>query len=477
MRKLAVILHADVVGSTRLVQRNETIAHDRMQRAFHQFSEILRAYGGVVREIRGDALLAEFSRASDAVLAAVSAQMSNTVRNAALDGDIRPALRVGIALGEVVIADDTITGPGVVLAQRLEQFAPAGGLCISAAVHEATPDRFPFTYTNLGTQDAKGFDEPVQAYTVTLQPGESVPPPESATDLLTHQTGRTKRAWIAGVVTLCIAIGAVLAWLEPWRPKEEPASIDNMAFPLPDEPSIAVLPFSNLSNDPEHEYFSDGLTANVITSLSQLPNVVVIARDSMLNYRDRPAEIRHVAEELGIRYVLNGSFQRTAERVRVYAQLIDALTGQHLWAGRFDNPWSDIFILQDDITENIVSALEVKLTEDQKARLALRYTNSTEAFEYFLRAQSLYFRYTRGDNFQARELYLRAIEVDPDFARAYSGVSLTYDQDYHRGPTEKALQLGMQYARDPAATAPLPAAQAAALPDHHVPHLQRGRMV
>jgi TolB-like protein/class 3 adenylate cyclase len=443
--KLAVILHADVAGSTALVQQDKELAHERIQDTFQRFSDTIEKYQGHVVELRGDALLAEFERASDAVSAALSFQSDHAYHNSRLKDDLRPTVRVGIAMGEVIVADSTVTGAGVVQAQRIEQLAEPGGVCITAAIHEALSKRLPFDFGNLGEQVLKGFDHLVHVYQVELRPGESMPPPQQKS-----KNETSLKHWnpmVAAALFVLVIIGGFTYWSINSVPREEPASVDNMAFPLPEVPSIAILPFSNLSGDPEQEYFSDGLTANVITTLSQLPDVVVIARDSMLNYRDRPAKIRYVAEELGIRYVLDGSFQRTNERVRVHVQLIDALTGKHLWADRFDKPWTDIFVLQDTITENIVSALEIKLTEEQKARLAAQYTNSIQAYEYFLRGQLLFFRYTREDNLEARQLYLQAIELDPDFARAYGAVSLTYDQDYHRDPNDQSMALGLRYAR------------------------------
>ena len=210
-RKLAVILHADVVGSTVLVQQNETLAHERIQAVFHQFSDTIKTYGGVAREIRGDALVAEFERASDAVTAALAFQVLNGETNSTLSDDIQPKLRIGISLGEVVIADNTITGAGVVMAQRLEQLAESGGVVVQGAVSETVPIRMPFEFENLGEQILKGFDQPVRAFTVTLSPGDELPAPEKEVPLQAAET-------------------------------------ENL--PIADRPTIAVLPFTNMSNEP-----------------------------------------------------------------------------------------------------------------------------------------------------------------------------------------------------------------------------------
>ncbi len=226
-RKLAVILHADVVGSTALVQRDEALAHERIQDVFHRFSGTIESYNGHPLELRGDALVAEFNRASDAVQASLAFQAENTRFNATLEDEVQPTLRVGISLGEVVIADNTITGEGIVLAQRLEQLASAGGVCIQGAVYEAVPGRLPFDYESLGEQELKGFSEPVRAYAVSLKPGGAIPEPEAA------------------------------------------ARLDTLALDLPNKPSIVVLPFTNMSGDREQEYFSDGISEDLTTALSR----------------------------------------------------------------------------------------------------------------------------------------------------------------------------------------------------------------
>jgi adenylate cyclase len=449
-RKLAVILHADVVGSTTLVQQDETLAHNRIQDVFHRFSATIKAYSGLTHELRGDALVAEFDRASDAISAALAFQAGNERFNSALEDDIRPQLRVGISLGEVVIADNTVTGEGVVLAQRLEQLADSGSVCIQGAVHEAAPGRLPYEYESLGEQELKGFTDPVRAFAVRVKPGEAIPAPE-----LHEQSKRLTTTTSA--IALVIIVGVALAWWQPWKPGFEPASLDRMAFALPDKPSIAVLPFDNLSGDPEQEYFADGLTENVISTLSQLPSMFVIARNSTFVYKGQPVKVQQVAEDLGVRYVLEGSFQRSDKRIRVHAQLIDALTGHHLWAERFDRMWTDIFSLQDDITQSIVSALALKLTEEEKAKLARRYTDSVEAYDYFLRGQSSTFRFTDEDNRHARDLFTQAIALDPNFGRAYGGLAMTHAHDYRFGWTNEAvtsLDRALEYAQEGARVNP-----------------------
>ena len=274
LRKLAVILHADVVGSTWLVQQNETLAHNRIQDTFRRFSEMIASYGGIAHEIRGDALVAEFSRPSDAMCAALAFQNDNTARNETLSDDIRPALRVGISLGEVVIADNTVTGAGVVLAQRLEQLAATGGVVAQASVVQSAPGRMPFEYEDLGPQSLKGFEQSVWASQVRLTANEPVPQPE---------------------VDVSRASNDEATQLPP-----------DPALELPEEPSIAVLPFDNMSGDMEQELFSDGIAEDIITALSKADRLFVVARNSSFTYRDAAMDIPQVGQELGVRYCLKG---------------------------------------------------------------------------------------------------------------------------------------------------------------------------
>ena len=428
-RKLAVILHADVVGSTNLVQRDETLAHTRIQEVFHRFSETIELYGGATTELRGDALVAEFSRASDAVCAAVAFQTENGEFNDTIEDDIRPQLRVGIAMGEVVIADNTVTGLGVVLAQRLEQLAEPGGVCIHDAAYETVPKRLPFEYESLGEQEVKGFTEPVRAHAVVLKPGETIAGPERRAE--TVEAVVEKSVWrrvVGGVIVLLILAGGSLAWWQPWKPEFEPASKERMAFPLPDKPSIAVLPFSNMSDDPKQEYFVDGMTEDLITDLSKLSGLFVIARNSTFTYKGKSVKVRQVAEELGVRYVLEGSVRRDGERVRINAQLIDAMTGGHLWAERYDASLSDVFAVQDDVTERIVEALAVELTPQEMQRVGRIGTDSIASYDAYLQGLSFYYRRTPKDNAKAAAHFEQAIELDPGYSVAYTALAKAYLQ-------------------------------------------------
>ncbi len=430
-RKLAVILHADVVGSTTLVQRDESLAHERILDAFHRFSGTIESYDGHPLELRGDALVAEFNRASDAVEASLAFQAENTEFNSTLEDDIRPTLRIGISLGEVVVADNTVTGEGIVLAQRLEQLASAGGVCIQGAVYEAVPGRLPFEYESLGEQELKGFSEPVRTYAVSLKPGEAVPPPEAHAMHGESRPERPKQRWIVvGAMALLVIVGGGLAWLQPWVPREELASIERMAFPLPDKPSIAVLPFANMSDDPKQEYFVDGMTEDLITDLSKLSGLFVIARNSVFTYKGKPVTVQQVAEELGVRYVLEGSVRRAGEHVRINAQLIDATTGGHLWAERYDGSLADVFALQDKVTQKIVSALAINLTKDEETQRGRKETSSPDAYDAFLEGWAHYQHYTRDDFIKAIPHFERALELDPNYGRAHAALAAIYSESW-----------------------------------------------
>ncbi len=425
---LAVILHADVAGSTALVQRDKQLVHERIQNSFRRFSDTIEKYQGRVLELRGDALLAEFKRASDAVSAALSFQVDHAYYIDRLKDDLRPKVRVGIAMGEVIIADNTVTGAGVVQAQRIEQLADPGDVCITAAIQEALSERMPIDLENLGEQVLKGFDYSVQVYRVELRPGESIPPAEKSS-----QSVAPTKTWgllVAVVAIALVVAGSTAYWYQFRVPQEEPASLERMAFPLPDKPSIAVLPFINLSDDPKQEYFVDGMTEDLITDLSKLSGLFVIARNSVFTYKDKPVKVRQVAEELGVRYVLEGSVRRVGDQVRINAQLIDATTGGHLWAERYDGSLQNVFAMQDEVTQKIVTALAVTLTSEEKVQQANRTTDSTEAHDAFLQGWAYYILGTRADLARAKPFFEEAIRLDSGYARAHAALAVVYWDAY-----------------------------------------------
>ena len=404
------------------------------------FGKVITQYHGYVRELRGDALLAEFERASDAVSAALAFQIEQREYNHQLEGSIRPEVRIGIAMGEVVVADDTVTGGGVVLAQRVERLAEPNGLCVTAAIHEALPKRMPFIQASLGEQEFKGFDEQVRVYRVALKPGESIPPPGQTDKPQTFSWTGIPALGAVAIVLVAVIIGAV--WLQPWVPMEEPASVENMALPLPDKPSIAVLPFNNMSDDVQQEYFVDGMTEDLITDLSKLSGLFVIARNSVFTYKDKPVKVRQVAEELGVRYVMEGSVRRVGNQVRINAQLIDATTGGHLWAERYDGSLDDVFALQDQVTGKIVSALQVELTpEEAKGTQGIK-TRNTEAYDEYLKGQEQFHQGTPQNYAESINHFERTIRLDPDFGQAHASLAAVYWNSATKG---WSLKLGLTY--------------------------------
>ena len=421
-RRLVIVLHADVIGSTSLVQLDETLAHERIRDAFRRLAETIRAYGGTLHELRGDALLATFARASDAVSAALTSQLGNVRRNDALEDEIRPEVRIGIAIGEVVIADGTLTGPGVVMAQRIEQLAEPGRICVQGAACETIPRRMPFEYTSLGEQRLKGFDEPVRVYAVDCKPGEEVPGPEQRAPF-----GRlSRRPTLIAAIVAAIVVGGLAVWLKPWQAQLERADPARMAYALPDKPSIAVLPFENLSADAEQAYFSDGVTEDIITDLSKISGLFVIARESSFTYKGKPVEARRIAEELGVRYVLEGSVRRAEDRLRITAKLIDALKGNHIWAERYDRELKDVFALQSEVARQVAKTLAVTLKANENERLFQKYTTSIDAYDVFLRARRTVDAPSEDNIRRGGVLFAQVIELDPTFAGGYAGLSFNY---------------------------------------------------
>ena len=436
--KLAVILHADVASSTQLVQQDEQLAHERIRDAFRRFSDTIGKYHGRVQELRGDALLAEFERASDAVMAALAFQSDHHDHLEKINDDVQPEIRVGIALGEVVIADSTVTGAGVVLAQRVEQLAEPGGLCITSAIHEALPNRMPFSIESLGEQALKGFEEHVRVYQVQLGSGESVPPPQQKSN---RQVSPKNWPRMAVVVVVAMLLAAGIGY---WS---------KGSLPLPDKPSIAVLAFDNLSADPGQEYLSDGISETIITGLSQFPELFVIARQSSFSYKGRAVKAQEIASELGVQYIIEGSVQESDGRVRVTAQLIDALSGHHLWAQQYDRQWEDIFALQDDITQHIIAnigSFEGPLEIASRELVKQKPPSDFKAYDYLLLGRERFFLVTKEENIKARELFQKSIELDPNYGRGHTWLAWTHLVDQVWGWTddpEKSVKLSLEHAQ------------------------------
>ena len=384
-RKLAVILAADVAGYSRLMGADEEATLKTLGTHREVIDGTIARHDGRIFATAGDSVVAEFASPVEAVRAAISIQQELAVRNAGLADGRKMHLRIGINLGDVMVEGENLLGDGVNVAARLEGLAVPGGICVSDMVYQSVEAKLDLAFEDLGAQSVKNIARPVHAYRVVVEPGP-------------------------GAVTV--------PGLQPRR------------SPVTDKPSIAVLPFVNMSADPEQEYFSDGITEDLITDLAKISGLFVVSRNAVFLYKGKAVEPQRVSQELGVRYVLEGSVRKAGDRVRISAQLIDPTTGYHLWAERYDRDLTDIFALQDEITEKIVKALEVKLTEGEQQQVARRYTENLEAYDYFLRGRAYEARATKETNAQAREMFERAIELDPSFAGAYAVLSHTHWRDW-----------------------------------------------
>jgi adenylate cyclase len=415
---LAIILHADVAGSTALVQQDKQLAHERIQDTFRRFSDTIEKYQGHVLELRGDALLAEFKQASDAVTAALSFQADHTYHISRLKDDLWPTIRVGIAMGEVIIADGTVTGAGVVQAQRIEQLADPGGVCITASIHEALSKRMPLDIESLGEKPLKGFDYPVRVYRVELRSGTSIPPPEESSQ---HKSVSKSRRMIVAIVAIALVIaGGAAYWLKPQVPQEEIALAESMAIPSSDKPSIAVLPFTNMSSDAEQEYFADGMTEDLITDISKISGLDVIARNSTFSYKGLNPDVRDVGRDLGVSHVIEGSVRKAGSTIRITIQLINALDGKHIWAERYDRKLRDVFAIQDEVIGQIITALSLKLTPEEKKHIVRRGTVNLHAYDLYMRGRQQESFFNKEGHIEAQHYYEQAIALDPDYAEVWA---------------------------------------------------------
>src|SRR5262249_34886547 len=372
--------------------------------------------GGRVVDAPGDNVLAEFASVVDAVQCAVDIQRELQSRNAELPASRRMRFRIGISLGDVIVEGERLYGDGVNIAARLESLAEGGGICLSGTAYDQIEGKLPLTCEFAGEHTVKNIARPVRVYRLRLDSSE--PPAPSP-------RGVSRALAISAVVIVLVLLGGA-GWVG-WRWLKPPESA---GLPLPDRPSVAVLPFTNLSQDPAQEFFSDGVTEDLITGLSKVSGLFVIARNSVFTYKGRAVQIREVGRDLGVRYVLEGGVQRSGSRVRITAQLVDATTGYHIWAERYDREVRDIFALQDEVSREIVRAMAVKLTEAERTRLGRPPTGVLEAYDLVLRGNEARYRTTREANAEARRLFVQALDLDPNYARAYLGRAWTQLQTW-----------------------------------------------
>src|SRR5271169_4607360 len=388
-RKIAAIFAADVVGYSRLAGADEDriLARLRALRSDLIDPTIAVHHGRVVKRT-GDGALVEFRSVVDAVRCAVEIQNAMVERNAGVPDERRIEFRIGVHLGDVVEeADGDLMGDGVNIAARLEGIAAPGAICLSEDAFRQVRARLDLAVSDLGQTQLKNIAEPMRVYSLAVGlPAEAKP---------------------AAQVRLA---------------EKKPAAAE--------KPSIAILPFQNMSGDPEQDYFADGISEDIITALSKLSQLFVITRNSSFTFKGKNTHVREIGKTLGVRYVLEGSVRKAGNRVRITAQLIDATNDGHLWAERFDRDLTDIFAVQDDVTRQIVDALSVNLAQGDRQRLMTEHTDNIEAFDCYLRGRELWWRHAKAPNSQARELLQRAIELDPNFAPAYAMLAGAHINDY-----------------------------------------------
>src|SRR5262245_43963063 len=440
-RRLAAIFSTDVQGYSRLMGEDEAATVRTITAYRELMTALIQQYRGRVADSPGDNLLAEFASVVEAVQCAVAIQHELRARNAELPPHRRMEFRIGINLGEVMVEGERIYGDGVNIAARLEGLAEAGGLCIAGTVYDQVKTKLSLDYEALGAQTVKNIAEPVRVYRVHLEP-------RAATPAVRPPKRRMAPAWrkvaLAALGLVLLLGGGVTVWQRIFR-QPAPAGVlpseMSAALPLPDKPSMAVLPFANLSGDPAQDYFSDGMTEVLITDLSKVTDLFVIARNSVFTYKGKAVEVSKVGKELGVRYVLEGSVLKAGDKVRITAQLVEAPTAYHLWSERYDRDLQDIFALQDELAQKILLALRVKLTPAEQARFRRAPTGSLEAYDYFLRGRELHRRVTKEANAQAQQMFEHAISLDPQYAAAYAALGLSRFMAWRNGwPPQSALE-------------------------------------
>jgi adenylate cyclase len=429
-RKLTALFSADVEGYSRLMGDDEIATIRTLTEYREVMTAFIQVFRGAIVDSPGDNLLAEFASAIDAVQGAVEIQRELKTRNTALPPHRKMEFRIGINVGDVVVEGQRLYGDGVNIAARLEGLAEGGGICISGAVYDQVENKLSLEYEYLGEQAVKNITKPVRAYWVRLETHTLAPAVSGKNPVKPRHRQR-----IALAVAMLLLVGAGTVVIKslfspsvslPVITPSEPAS----ALESSDKPAIVVLPFTNMSGDQAQDYFSDGISEDLITDLSKLSGLLVISRHSSFTYKGKAVKVEDVGRELGVRYVVEGSVRKGGDKVRITTQLVDVTTGGHLWAERYDRDLTDIFPLQDEITQHIVLALKVKLTQEEQARFRRAPTDDLQAYDFVLRGWDAFFRHTKETNAQARQMFEKAIELDPEYAGAYAFLSLTYFQEW-----------------------------------------------
>jgi len=450
-RKLAAVLSAGAVEYGRLMGENEARTLQTLKGHRQAMCSLVEKHQGRVVDTRGGDLLAEFASVVDALECAVEIQKELKGRNEELPKERRMPFRIGIHLGDVIEEEGKIYGDGVNVAALLDSLADAGGICVSRSAHDQVKNKVDVGYQSLGGHSVENIDEPVQVYRVVLEPG-------AAGMMIGKIWYRMKRwqRWQKVVVTLAVATFQVFLGLAVKNYFDHAGSspgiftffMEKAALPLPDKPSIAVLPFENMTGDPKQEYFTDGFTEEIITSLSKISSLFVISRNSSFTYKGKPVKLKKVSKELGVRYVLEGSIQKSGDRVRINAQLIDAISDQHLWAEHYDRDMKDIFSLQDEIIFKILTALQVNLTSGEQARVWAKGTKNLEAYLKLMQARENINVGNVAGTARARQLIEETIALDPQYAEAYMLMGYTHVQDFLAGASKfpkESLTQGIEW--------------------------------
>ena len=429
-RKLAAILSADVQGYSRLMGDDERATVETITAYRKVMTDLIQEHHGRVVDAKGDNVLAEFPSVVDAIQCAVEIQKELKVKNADLPEHRRMEFRIGINLGDVIEEEETIYGDGVNIAARLESLAEGGGICISGTAFDQIGKKVPLGYEFLGEQTVKNIEKPIRAYKALVEP-------EAVGKVIGEKRRLKKWHWAAIVLgvllVLLVGVGAVIWDIYFRLPDVKRLPEEKRELKLPEGPSVAVLPFDNMSGDPDQDYFSDGLTENIITGLSTVPQLFVIARNSTFFYKGKAVKVQEVAKELGVQYVVEGSVQKSNDRVRITAQLIDAKSGRHVWAEHYDRELKDIFDLQDEITIKILKALRLNLTDGMKVQEVDRYPCSLEAFMKMMKALGYMYRGNKEGNALARQEADQAIVLAPEHPLPYAIVALTHVNDLVSG--------------------------------------------
>ena len=440
-RKLTAILSADVKGYSRLMGEDEDATVHTLKAYRELIGNLIHKYHGRVVDSPGDNILSEFVSVVDALRSAVAIQEELKAENTELPENRRMEFRIGINLGDVIEDEGRIYGDGVNIAARIEGLSQSGGICISRTAYDHVKNKLTLGYEYIGEHAVKNIADPVKVYRVLMEP-------EAAGKVIGEKRARPRRRqWLVRAsVILVLGFVVVAIWnfyLRSALFPEKGSSVKKASISETEKPSIAVLPFKNLSGNPEQEYFSDGITNDIITDLSKFSELSVIASNTVFTYKDKAVKVKDVRRDLGVRYVLEGSVQKVVDKVRINAQLIDASTNHHLWAERYDRDLIDLFKLQDELVQTIVTKMAIRIDETERARTMRKDTDNLQAYDYLLRGWEYFYQNTREGNKDARLMFQRAIEIDSRYSSAYAALAWSYLNDFYYGWTmfpDKSLQ-------------------------------------